>query len=537
MSHPTHVPTSTSPTSLGAYEHHDFDPMDSQYEQTESSLQDLTQIGSGLTVNADPASVLEGTEYLQNWPSMSTASDRIPLAVWGDELEQRRMNAIWSLWGFPDDGPQLSYADTLRQLERWVHLQQGMMSIIQSGWEEPRPARTPRPAGIQPQRPGGRYCCVECNDGRLFAHKSIIQRHIIAEHTKHKFYICRQCNVLTYRRDKVNDHYRSHSRDGANHSRHRALAKEQIDSLRRLTDRPAPRQCRWCRENVVSWDGLVNCMIEHGRLPEQSDDISGNSVNNGNGGNPGGRPGDGNNHGPGPAGGGSSGMPQQGSLNYLSGIDRSIESSLWNLGSSRRSSQSTSSTQPKPKFSERDSPFPAGSVIDDGDSQSKSQSDSIRSDVLQRAVKTKDRKSKRSRQDIPPRECRKCGHIVGSYFNCPQDGTATFGCHKCNHDGQAQLRPLCLVGGYGQYKGNVRSLSLDRVSKKPCIHPAVKNIHRSINSVVYKGLLCSIPPYDEATQEITGSRKVFSDQLPLSRILISVYYRSVSLTIYLCISV
>ncbi|KAJ9356419.1 hypothetical protein DTO027B9_3631 [Paecilomyces variotii] len=413
VSHPTHVPTSTSPTSLGAYEHHDFDPMDSQYEQTESSLQDLTQIGSGLTVNADPASVLEGTEYLQNWPSISTASDRIPLAVWGDELEQRRMNAIWSLWGFPDDGPQLSYADTLRQLER---------------------------------------------------------------------------------RDKVNDHYRSHSRDGANHSRHRALAKEQIDSLRRLTDRPAPRQCRWCRENVVSWDGLVNCMIEHGRLPEQSDDISGNSVNNGNGGNPGGRPGDGNNRGPGPAGGGSSGMPQQGSLNYLSGIDRSIESSLWNLGSSRRSSQSTSSTEPKPKFSERDSPFPAGSVIDDGDSQSKSQSDSIRSDVLQRAVKTKDRKSKRSRQDIPPRECRKCGHIVGSYFNCPQDGTATFGCHKCNHDGQAQLRPLCLVGGYGQYKGNVRSLSLDRVSEKPCIHPAVKNIDRSVDSVVYKGLLCSIPP-------------------------------------------
>ncbi|KAJ9328228.1 hypothetical protein DTO027B5_1723 [Paecilomyces variotii] len=124
VSHPTHVPTSTSPTSLGAYEHHDFDPMDSQYEQTESSLQDLTQIGSGLTVNADPASVLEGTEYLQNWPSMSTASDRIPLAVWGDELEQRRMNAIWSLWGFPDDGPQLSYADTLRQLERNHDLQE-----------------------------------------------------------------------------------------------------------------------------------------------------------------------------------------------------------------------------------------------------------------------------------------------------------------------------------------------------------------------------------------------------------------------------
>ncbi|GAD92302.1 predicted protein [Paecilomyces variotii No. 5] len=455
--HGTHVPTSTSPTSSGVHEP-TSETVEPQCEEEDiSQAKDLMGVGTHST-NVDQPISREDGDCLENLPNILRHGDRLSVT----QREIVREIAVHCCWGYGDDGTKLDDADTYRSLERWLHEK---MATTQQTPEEPppRPGNRRQRNDRQPDSTE-RYSCFRCL-GVKFNGRYQTQRHLIAKHTQHEYYVCPyDCGKLVYRRDKVNMHYETHYPGGE-------LTKGQIDYLRR-TKEPAPPICDWCEQNVDGWDGLLNCMIEHCRDPE-SDDSLGLQGNDRDGGNPGGASGSGNNGSPGPAGAGPGGVPQQGGFNDLLDTYISSQPDFLSYGNIHRSSFDTHSQDTAPvesdhEASEHDLSTAAERVTDGGKSHKKPQPVSKISNVLHPVAQSECREVEESHRDMPLKECKKCGNIPGNHLNC-QEVVAVFGHHNYNHDKQVQLPLLRPVGEHGKGEEELYSASLQQVNKKPCI--------------------------------------------------------------------
>lgn len=432
--------------------------VESDYELKSSSPEDLAGVGAAHnTINVDQ--LISGEmDYLPNISNMPMGRDTFPIGS-RINLETLRHNAIRLYWGYGDDGTRLDDFDMWESLARW--LAENMPAAQQTPAELP-----PRPGNDRQSGSNRRYSCVLCGGG-TFAFRYTIQRHLLEQHTQHKFYICiyNDCNELTYRPSKVNQHYRTHVRGGE-------LSKSRIDSLLRLTPRTPPQRCVCCDRDVDGWDGLTNCIIEHCRDFGQLNNSIGDPSNDRDGGNHGEASGGGNNDSPGAAGAGSSGVPEQGSYNNISATALSAFGGSWNYRSTHCSSfhnntQNIAPVKPECEISEHDTSFATQSITDNGKSKKETQSVSADSDVLHCVDQSKSSDTKRPHRNMPPKECRKCGDTASSCFNY-QDGVAVLGRHNCNYDTQVQLLLPRPVGKYDKREGELYSASYD-VNKKSSI--------------------------------------------------------------------